>query len=150
MLTDDKIQKIRQGIKINMRVIKFWAELIRKGTTNSWIHIKAYDNSIVDIRNVFRKLSLRVNRILRTNYGPFTMESLKNPGEIVETPIPKNINNYMYHRYKEKLQNKVTKLDETKIEIIKKRILDEQKLTHKSKGDNKANLENKNNIKHLI
>ena len=138
MFTEEKINKIRQGVKINMRTIKFHIEVISKQNANSWVHIKTYNNSIIDIRNVFRKLSLRVNRMIRIQYGPFKMGVLRNPGEITESAIPKEINRHLYFRYREKLQTKIRKLDDTKLEAIKLKLLQEQKSKEKQivKDDN--------------
>ena len=127
MFSKDKVEKIRKGVKVNGKVINFWVETIRQKHSNSWIHLKSYDNSISNIRNVFERLSLRINRIIRTDYGPFRIGKLKNPGDIIETHIPSSVNTYMYYRYKEKLQNSVRKLDETKLEVIKNNMIVEQK-----------------------
>ena len=127
MFTEEKLEKIRRGVTINMRKINVWPELIRKQNSNTWVHIKSKNNSIIDIRNVFRKLSLRVNRIIRTNYGPYSTAELKNPGDITETNVHKAVNNYLYYRYKEKLQITTRKLDDTKLESIKLNLLKEQR-----------------------
>jgi len=60
MFSEEKLRKIRQGVYYNMKRIHLWVELIRKQNTNTWLHIKATNNNVQDIRNVFRKLSLRV------------------------------------------------------------------------------------------
>ena len=153
MFTDEKLNKIRNGIKINMRTVKLWAEVINKQNSNTWLHIKAYNNSIVDIRNVFRKLSLRLNRIIRTNYGPFTMGVLRNPGEVTETNIPRVLHKYMYHRMQEKTQTMIRKLDDTKLEQVKLDMLREQKkgVTNQKKDIEQTKLDGKpKNHKSLI
>jgi 16S rRNA U516 pseudouridylate synthase RsuA-like enzyme len=128
MFNQEKIDKIRKGVKVNGKVLKFWVETISQKNSNSWIHLKSYDNSISDIRNIFERLSLRINRIIRTDYGPFRIGKLKNPGDIIETHIPSSVNTYMYYRYKEKLQSSVRKLDDSKLEIIKNNMIIEQKI----------------------
>lgn len=133
MFTDEKINKIRAGIRINMKIVKFWAELIHKQNSNTWVHIKSYNNSITDIRNVFRRLSLRVNRLIRTNYGPYSLGGIKHPGELTEAVVTKNINNYMHYRYKQKAQNTMRKLDDTKLEEIKNKIILQQKIQKNTK-----------------
>jgi len=60
MFSEEKLRKIRQGVFLNMKRVNLWVELIRKQTTNTWLHVKATNNNIHEIRNVFRKLSLRV------------------------------------------------------------------------------------------
>lgn len=140
MFSQEKVERIRRGVMINKRLVKFWVETIRQRHTNSWIHLKSYNNSISDIRNVFERLSLRINRIIRTEYGPFRIGKLKNPGDVVETYIPKVLNTYMHYRYREKLQKSLRKLDDTKLEVIKEQMLKEQRRkllvkTNKLKND---------------
>jgi hypothetical protein len=116
MFTQEKLMQIRNGIKINMRLLKFWTEIVRRQSSNTWLHMKTYNNSVVEIRNVFRKLSLRVNRIIRTDYGPYTLGKIKNPGDITEAFLPKNLKTYLSYRYKDKIQHALRKLDDTKVE----------------------------------
>ena len=97
-----------------MKRLSYHVELIRKQNTNTWIHLKSYDNSIINIRHVFRKLSLRVNRLIRTRYGPFTLGNSTEPGEINEVEIPRTIGNYLYELHKDKLNKKLEKLDSTR------------------------------------
>ncbi len=147
MFTEDKLNKIRSGVKINMKPVKLWAEVIKKQTTNTWLHVKTYNNSIIDIRNVFRRLSLRINRIIRTDYGPFKLGIVKNPGDVTETIIPKVLHKYMYYRMKEKTQNMMRKLDDTKLEKIKLDLLKDQKLKKLSQDKNQLATFDKNRIK---
>jgi 23S rRNA pseudouridine2605 synthase len=37
-----------------------------------------------EIRKVMRKAGLRVNRLIRTKYGPYSLSSMK-PGQLMET-----------------------------------------------------------------
>lgn len=127
MFTEEKLNKIREGVTINMKKIKLWAEIINRQSANTWVHIKSNNNSIIDIRNVFRKFSLRVNRIIRVSYGPYRLGILKNPGDITEAPVEKSISSYMFYRYKDKMQSAVRKLDETKLELIKERFVTQQR-----------------------
>lgn len=127
MFSQEKVEKMRRGVMVNQRLVKFWVETIRQRQANSWIHLKSYSNSVSDIRNVFERLSLRINRIIRTEYGPFRIGKLKNPGDVVETYIPNSLNTYMHYRYKEKLQKSLRKLDDTKLEVIKEQMLKDQR-----------------------
>jgi 16S rRNA U516 pseudouridylate synthase RsuA-like enzyme len=127
MFTDEKLQRIRNGVMIGGKLVKFWAEVINKQNTNTWMHIKAYNNSLVSIRDVFTRLSLRINRIIRTDYGPFTIGRVRQPGALTETTIPKNINYYLMHRLKEKTQKCLRKLDDTKLEEVKHKMITEQR-----------------------
>ncbi len=150
MFTEEKLNKIKQGVNIKNRTIKFWAAIINKQSSNTWVHIKSNNNSVIDIRNVFSRLSLRVNRIIRTDYGPFTLGVLRNPGEVTETNIPRELNSLMYQRMKEKTQLMIRKLDDTKLEKAKNDLISEQrrlkKLNHQP-NDEKKILEKVESIK---
>lgn len=140
MFDDKKLEKIRGGATINMKKIRFWAEVIRKQSTNTWLHIKTRDNSIIDIRNLFRKFSLRVNRIIRTRYGPFTLENSRMPNDLSEAAVPTNVNNYLYYHYKEKVKAKLRKLDDTKIEAMKEDLIHLQRVENQRIKFNQANV----------
>jgi 16S rRNA U516 pseudouridylate synthase RsuA-like enzyme len=127
MFTEDKLLKIRNGIRINGKIVKFWAEIVNRQNTNTWVHLKTYDNSLVNIRDVFTRLSLRVNRIIRMDYGPFSIGRVKQPGAITEIEIPRDINYLLMQRLKEKAQNSLRKLDDTKLEDVKQRLISEQR-----------------------
>jgi len=81
------------------------------------------------------------------NYGPFTLGRLRGPNEIYETEIPTNINNYLMYRYKDKVKQKLQKLENTRLESIKEQLISTQKykqITNKStKVENKEILPHK-------
>lgn len=141
MFDEKKLEKIRSGATINMKKIKFWVEVIRKQSTNTWLHIKTRDNSIIDIRNLFRKYSLRVNRIIRTRYGPFTLDNCRMPNDLSEAPIPSTVNNYLYYHYKEKVKTKLRKLDDTKIEAMKEDLIHLQRVEKQTLKLNQTKVE---------
>ena len=154
MFTQEKLERIRRGVMVNNKLVKFWAETIRQRHTNSWIHLKSSNNSISDIRNIFERLSLRINRIIRTDYGPFRLAKLKSPGDVLETNIPKILNTYLYFKYQEKMQNSLRKLDDTKLEVIKEKMIKDQrrKLIAAPKDIKKnlgKSLNNKDNFKKI-
>lgn len=117
MFTETKLFQIRNGVRIRMKTLKYWVDIINRQNTNTWIHLKAYNNSIIDIRNVFRKFSLRVNRIVRVGYGPFTLGKASKPGDINQVSIPRTVGNYFYQYKKEKLNEKYEKVNKTKLKI---------------------------------
>jgi 16S rRNA U516 pseudouridylate synthase RsuA-like enzyme len=137
MFTEDKLLRIRNGVKINGKIVKFWAEIVNKQNTNTWVHLKTYDNSLVSIRDVFTRLSLRINRIIRTDYGPFSIGKVKLPGALAQTEIPKAVNYYLMNRLKEKAQEKLRKLDDTKLEEVKQKMISEQRKKSLSSRHNK-------------
>jgi len=50
--------------------------------TNTWLHMKLYEGKNNEIRRVMRKYSLRVNRLKRERYGPYTLELIPNPNDL--------------------------------------------------------------------
>lgn len=44
--------------------------------------MKLYEGKNNEIRRVMRKLSLRVNRLIRMTYGPYTMGLVPNPNDL--------------------------------------------------------------------
>lgn len=146
MFTDSKLQQIRNGIRIKMRLIKFWAELINKQNTNTWLHLKSYDNSIIDIRHVFRKLDLRVNRLIRTGYGPFTLGNCKNPGTFEEIPVPRSLGSGINEMNKQKLNKSIEKIENTKLKLSEDIKSFEDKLINKAKTRVTTELDSNNKL----
>lgn len=131
MFSMDCLQKIKRGIKIKDKVVKYHVNLINKQTTNSWINLKTCTNSIVDIRLMFRKLSLRINRLIRIKYGPFNLENNNEPGLFSEIEIPVTVSQYLMEQHRYKMNDKVEKVSKTALLIsaeekdFNKRILSE-------------------------
>ena len=44
--------------------------------------MKLYEGKNNEIRRVMRKYSLRVNRLKRIRYGPYTLELVPNPNDL--------------------------------------------------------------------
>lgn len=123
MFKEEYIQKIRNGLIIKGQKVNFWCELIRKQNTNTWLNIKTHENSLVNLRLIFRKLSLRVNRLIRVSYGPFSLKHSNKPGYINQVEIPRTVGNYLYYHQKEKLSFKQEKIDKTKLKAKKEQEL---------------------------
>jgi 23S rRNA pseudouridine2605 synthase len=51
--------------------------------TNTWLFMTLYEGKNREIRKVLAHLGLRVNRLVRETYGPFSVEDLK-PGDVKE------------------------------------------------------------------
>ena len=117
MFSEQKLNKIKSGITIKNKLIKYHCDIISKQTTNTWIHLKAYDNSLINIKHAFRKFSLRVCRVIRVGFGPFTLTTANLPGYINEVRIPRTVGNYLYEYKKEKMNSKLEKLDNTRIKV---------------------------------
>jgi 23S rRNA pseudouridine2605 synthase len=53
--------------------------------SNTWLFMTLYEGKNREIRKVMAHLGLRVNRLIRVSYGPFTLGDLK-PGIVIEVP----------------------------------------------------------------
>lgn len=53
--------------------------------SNTWLFMTLYEGKNREIRKVMEYLGLRVNRLIRVSYGPFSLEDL-NPGQVKEIP----------------------------------------------------------------
>lgn len=53
--------------------------------SNTWLFMTLYEGKNREIRKVMDYLGLRVNRLIRVSYGPFTLGDLE-PGQIKEVP----------------------------------------------------------------
>lgn len=81
--------KLSQGITVDgIKYGKIEAEIEDrhlKGRTNTWLFITLYEGKNREIRKVMEHLGLRVNRLIRVSYGPFTLGDLKT-GDVREVP----------------------------------------------------------------
>ena len=62
-------------------------EVEKRQNTNTWLHLKLYEGKNNEIRRVMRKFSLRVNRLQRVKFGPYTMGSVPEPNDLQEVPV---------------------------------------------------------------
>ena len=68
----------------------------KRQNTNTWLHMKLFEGRNNEIRRVMRKLSLRVNRLIRVKYGPYTIGLVPNPNDIQEVTVKPEIRKIMY------------------------------------------------------
>jgi len=62
--------------------------LRKKESKNTWLFMTLYEGKNREIRKVLEHLGLRVNRLIRVAYGPFSLGNLK-AGEVKEVSVPK-------------------------------------------------------------
>ena len=62
--------------------------------------MKLYEGKNNEIRRVMRKFSLRVNRLQRIRYGPYTLGEVPEVGDIREVPIVPQMKYIMMQYYK--------------------------------------------------
>lgn len=129
-LDEDKLVKIRKGAVINgVQYGPFWCEVDKYQTRNTWLNIKMNQGKNREIRRIMQKHSLRVNRLKRTHYGPFSLGNLA-AGDIVEAPITSEIRRLSYLSKRAKLkeveQEKMTHegLKEHVLEKLEGKLLD--------------------------
>jgi len=61
-----------------------------------------------------RNFSLRVNRLQRVRYGPYTLGEVPNPNDLAEAPISTDIRKLMYNYYRQKTATVSRVIDEAK------------------------------------
>ena len=79
-----QLEDLMLGIEIEgVRYGSINADLERRTGTNMWIEMTLTEGKNREVRRVLEHLGLKVNRLIRTRYGPFVLGDSK-PGEVVE------------------------------------------------------------------
>ena len=90
-VTKQIINKINSGINIKGTVHQIdEIKLIKNLKTNSWYSIKLSEGKNREIRKIFENFNLTVNRIIRTNYGEYSLNNIK-LGEFKKIILKKTI-----------------------------------------------------------
>lgn len=85
-LNHERLKKLVNGITIEgVRYGSIKVEIDVEKDSNSWLTISLEEGKNREIRKVMEELGLKVNRLIRTNFGPFTLGELKT-GQIHEIP----------------------------------------------------------------
>ena len=75
---DKKLEKVREGAIIDGEQYgPFWANVDSYQTRNTWLNIKMHQGKNREIRKIMQKNSLRVNRLQRKRYGPYTLTDVR-------------------------------------------------------------------------
>ena len=83
-VSQDQLEELAEGVTIEgMRYGSINANLERRTGRNGWIEMSLTEGKNREVRRVLEHLGLQVSRLIRTAYGPFTLEGL-NPGEVGE------------------------------------------------------------------
>jgi 23S rRNA pseudouridine2605 synthase len=64
-----------------VRYAPFEYQLLKEGNANSWLEFQMKEGKNNEIRNLCSFIDLKVNRLIRLEYGPFKLKSLL-PGAI--------------------------------------------------------------------
>ena len=70
---------------IEYRGAEFTEELEKGGRTNSWYRVVLTEGKNREIRKLVQHYGGMVNRLIRTQYGPFKLDKIE-AGEMVEVP----------------------------------------------------------------
>ena len=101
MFNEEKLQKIQGGMVMNgLKYGPYICEVEKRQNTNTWLHMKLFEGKNNEIRRVMRKLSLRVNRLIRVKYGPYTLGMVPEPNDLVEVSVTEELRKILYRFYK--------------------------------------------------
>jgi 23S rRNA pseudouridine2605 synthase len=82
--TEEMVAPLRKGIVIDRERFKgMEIRLDRQQGSNAWLTIGLREGKNREIRRAMQYVGLKVNRLIRTSYGPFKLDDLK-PGGIEE------------------------------------------------------------------
>jgi 23S rRNA pseudouridine2605 synthase len=83
-VSQEELERLAEGITIaGVRYGSINANLERRTGSNCWIEMSLTEGKNREVRRVLAHLGLQVSRLIRTAYGPFTVEGL-NPGGVDE------------------------------------------------------------------
>lgn len=74
--------------------------------------MKLFEGKNNEIRRVMRNMSLRVNRLIRVTYGPYTVGMVPEPNDLVEVSVSDEIRRLMYRYYKARTAEATRTLEE--------------------------------------
>ena len=102
--SDEKLAKIREGCVINgVRYGPFKCNVDSYQTSNTWLMVSMRQGKNREIRRVMQKNDLRVNRLKRLTYGPYSLSQLQ-AGEVREDIITPEIKKLLYLSSRMKLK----------------------------------------------
>jgi 23S rRNA pseudouridine2605 synthase len=83
-VSQDRLEQLAQGITIDgVHYGSINANLERRTGRNGWIEMSLTEGKNREVRRVLEHLGLQVSRLIRTAYGPFTLDGL-DPGQVDE------------------------------------------------------------------
>lgn len=119
MFNEEKLKAIRTGMVMGgMKYGPYHCEVEKRQNTNTWLHMKLYEGKNNEIRRVMRKLSLRVNRLIRVSYGPYTLGLVPEPNDLVEVSVSDEIHRLLYRYYKSRAAEATRTLEEASNEKV--------------------------------
>lgn len=84
-ITQEQLDTLKGGVTLDdgTRYTAIEAELERQTGTNNWINVRLTEGKNREVRKAMEHLGLQVNRLIRTQYGPFELSDLR-PGAVEE------------------------------------------------------------------
>ncbi len=83
-VSQEQLEDLIDGVEIDgMRYGKIDANLERRTGRNQWVEMTLTEGKNREVRRVLEYLGLKVNRLIRTRYGPFTLGDAE-PGDVAE------------------------------------------------------------------
>lgn len=81
-----QLEDLAEGVSIaGVNYGSINANLERRTGSNCWVEMSLAEGKNREVRNVLAHLGLQVSRLIRTAYGPLTLEGLA-PGQVDEVP----------------------------------------------------------------
>ena len=77
-----------------------------------------YEGKNNEIRRVMRKFSLRVNRLQRVRYGPYTIGRVPEPNDLTEVPMAPSLKRIMLQYYNDRTKQASTVLREQESQMV--------------------------------
>lgn len=85
-VSQEELDALKDGITVEgVRYGSIEAKLERGSGANSWINLALTEGKNREVRRVLDAFGLKVNRLIRTSYGPFQLGTLE-PGAVEEIP----------------------------------------------------------------
>jgi 23S rRNA pseudouridine2605 synthase len=83
-VTQDQLERLAEGVTIDgIHYGSINANLERRTGSNCWIEMSLAEGKNREVRRVLAHLGMQVSRLIRTAYGPFTIEGMQ-PGQVDE------------------------------------------------------------------
>ena len=83
-ISQAQLEELAEGVTVEgMRYGSINANLERRTGRNCWIEMSLTEGKNREVRRVLAHLGLQVSRLIRTSYGPFTLEGL-DTGDVAE------------------------------------------------------------------